>query len=74
MQLERKRKAFEERGVNIAAISYDKPEALGAFAQRAGIGFPLLSDPDSEIIRAFGVLNDDVPESHQFYGIPSNSC
>ncbi len=70
MQLERKRKAFEERGVNIAAISYDKHEALGAFAQRAGIGFPLLSDPGSEIIRAFGVLNEDVPESHQFYGIP----
>ena len=70
MQLERKRQALEERGFNIAAISNDKREALSNFAERAGIGFPLLSDPDSEIIRAFGVLNEDVPETHQFYGIP----
>ena len=70
MQLERKRQGFEERGVKIAAISNDKPEALSNFSDRAGIGFPLLSDPDSEIIRAFGVLNEEVPETHQFYGIP----
>lgn len=70
MQLERKRQGFEERGVKVAAISYDTPEVLRDFAQRSGVGFPLLSDPDSEIIRAFGVLNEEVPKTHQFYGIP----
>ena len=70
MQLERKRKAFEDRGVKIAAISNDKPEALSNFAARTGVGFALLSDPDSEIIRAFGVLNEEVAKDHQFYGIP----
>ena len=70
MQLERKRKQFEERGVQIAAISYDSVEVLKTFADRAGVGFPLLSDPDSAIIRAFGVLNEEVPDDHPFFGIP----
>ncbi len=70
MQLERKRASFEERGFKMAGLSNDRPEALRHFAERAGIGFPLLSDPDSEVIRAFGVLNEEVPTSHQFYGIP----
>ncbi len=70
MQLERKRQSFEAEGVNLAAISYDSVEILSSFAKRAGIGFPLLSDPDSAIIRAFGVLNEEVPEDHAFYGIP----
>ena len=70
MQLERKRAAFEDRGFRIAGVSNDRAEALRHFAERAGIGFPLLSDPKSEIIRAFGVLNEEVPEAHQFYGIP----
>ncbi len=70
MQLERKRKEFEEHDVRVAAISYDTPELLRHFADRAEIGFPLLSDPESAIIRRFGVLNEDVPSGHQFFGIP----
>lgn len=70
MQLERKRRDFEARGVRIVGISNDGVGALKSFAERVGIGFPLLSDPDSAIIRSFGVLNEDVPKDHQFYGIP----
>lgn len=70
MQLERKRAAFEAEGVNVAAISNDRVEALQHFADRAGIGYPLLSDPDSAIIRDFGVLNEDIPQDHRFFGIP----
>lgn len=70
MQLERKRAALEGEGIRLAAISNDTAEALGHFAERAGIGFPLLSDADSEIIRSYGVLNETVPRDHQFYGIP----
>ena len=70
MQLERKRKDFESRGVRIAAISFDTTEALAHFSERMDIGFPLLSDPESAIIRKFGVLNEEVPKDHQFYGIP----
>ena len=39
-------------------------------ALRLGIRYPLLSDPDSAIIRAFGILNTNIPEGHEWYGIP----
>ena len=70
MQLERKRKDFEGRGIRIAAVSFDTPDTLKHFSERMNIGFALLSDPESAIIRKFGVLNEDVPEDHQFFGIP----
>ena len=70
MQLERKRIDFEGRGIRIAAISFDTTETLKHFSERMNIGFPLLSDPEFAIIRRFGVLNEEVPKDHQFYGIP----
>ena len=70
MQLERKREAIERQGIRIAAISNDRAPALKNFADRVGIGFPLLSDPDSAVIKKFGVLNEEVPQDHPFHGIP----
>ncbi len=44
---------------------------LAEFSEKQGIPFHLLSDIDSEVIRAFGILNDQVaPEDGFFYGIP----
>lgn len=68
--MERKREDFAAKGVNIAALSHDNVEILKHFAARAGIGYPLLSDPDSAVIRAFGILNETVPETHRFFGVP----
>jgi hypothetical protein len=69
--LERKREQLGQQGIRIAAISYDTVETLKFFSDRVGIGYPLLSDPDSEVIQAFGVLNTSVPKDHQNYGIPN---
>ena len=69
--MDRQRKAFEKKGVNVAAISFDSPELLRDFAQRRGLTMTLLSDPESKVIRAFGILNTSVAETHQFYGIPN---
>ena len=69
--MDRQRKAFERKGVNVAAISFDSPELLRDFAQRRGLTMTLLSDPDSKVIRAFRILNTSVAETHQFYGIPN---
>jgi hypothetical protein len=41
----------------LAAISYDSREALHDFALRKGIAFPLLSDHESVVIRAYGVAD-----------------
>ena len=64
-------KRFEEAGVTLIALSYDEPDALQAFAEWAGITFPLLSDPDSRVIREFGILNTLIAEDdHPWFGIP----
>jgi Disulphide bond corrector protein DsbC/AhpC/TSA family len=54
----------------VAAISYDNLAVLHNFAERRGIHFPLLSDPDSKLIRELGILNDTIPKDSPFYGIP----
>ena len=51
-------------------ITYDSVEMLTDFAKRRNITIPLLANPKSEIIRAFGVLNTSVPSSHLWYGVP----
>jgi hypothetical protein len=71
VELERDYKLVQKRGLGLAAISYDSVAILRDFAARKKITFPLLSDPDSQVIRAFGILNESVkPESPQ-YGIPN---
>ena len=48
---------------------------LKNFAERKGLDYPLLSDPGSQIIRAFGILNDNVPKDQpMYYGIPFPGC
>ena len=61
---------MKKQGLALAAISYDSPAILKHFANRRGIHYPLLSDEDSKTIRAFGLLNESVPKSSPFFGIP----
>lgn len=58
MELERTKAELTALGLGLCAISYDTVEIHGAFARRRGITFPLLADPDSAIIRAFGLLDE----------------
>ena len=51
---------LEKNGVHIAAVSYDSQEILRGFADQYGIGFPLLSDQDSSVIRRFGIFNTNI--------------
>ena len=41
----------------MAAVSYDSVEVLREFGQKTKIRYPLLSDPDSKTIEAYGVRN-----------------
>jgi AhpC/TSA family/Disulphide bond corrector protein DsbC len=59
VQLQNAKQRFEAQGLKLAAISYDSPAILKDFAQRHKIEFPLLADPNSEIIRSFNVLNSE---------------
>ncbi len=59
MQLQNAKERFEKQGLCLAAISYDSPAILRDFAKRHKIEFPLLADPNSQVIRSFDVLNAD---------------
>jgi len=61
---------FRRLGLGVAAISYDSTAVLHNFAERKGIHFPLLSDPDSKLIRTLGILNETVALDSPQYGIP----
>jgi hypothetical protein len=58
---------LERDHVALVAISYDPVEALGDFAAKHGITYPLLSDVGSHVIRALGLLNEGARDN---YGIP----
>ncbi len=70
MELQASLANLTQQKLGLAAISYDSPAILKSFAERTNITFPLLSDPDSRIIRAWGILNETVPAASPFYGIP----
>jgi hypothetical protein len=71
VELEQNLDRIRKQGLGLAAISYDSVEILKNFAGRRHITFPLLSDPDSKTIRAFGILNETVKPGTPQFGIPN---
>jgi hypothetical protein len=68
--LEQSRLMLEKNGVRIAAVSYDSQEILKGFAEKQGIGYPLLSDHDSAVIRRFGIFNSNIAPGLRAHGVP----
>jgi len=56
--------------MGLAAISYDPVSTLADFSRRRGITFPLLSDPGSETIKRYGILNTTIDPKNELYGYP----
>jgi len=70
--LQRARQDFAAHGLGVAAITYDSQPTLEDFAERKGIEFPLLSDPTSDTIRRFGLLDpDNTTGNVPAFGAPS---
>lgn len=61
---------FEKQGVKFAAISYDSEEILKFFADRHKLEYPLVADPDSKIIQAYGVLNAEAAGMQKGFARP----
>lgn len=49
---------LSDAGVAVIGISPDKPAKLAKFRDRDELNFPLLSDPDSEVLRAYGAYGE----------------
>ncbi len=70
VDLSSKAEDFRKKGLNVATISYDSVAILKDFSARKSIAIPMLSDPDSAVIKAFGILNTNVEANSPVYGIP----
>jgi peroxiredoxin len=64
-ELQRNLPLLKRAGLGLAAISYDSRAVLRDFASRKGIAFPLLSDHESVVIRAYGVADRRYRKSSQ---------
>ena len=51
-------KEFEKRGVKVVGVSKDSIASHVKFAEKHGLPFILLSDPDLEAIKAYGVWQE----------------
>lgn len=57
MELQRDVSQLESRGIRLVTISYDSQQILRGFTERNGITYTMLSDPTSEVIGRFDLLN-----------------
>ena len=49
---------LNEQGIDVIGVSPDKPAKLAKFVERDGLTFPLLSDPDKEVLTAWGAFGE----------------
>jgi peroxiredoxin len=57
VELQRDVEELVSRGIRLVTISYDSEEILRGFTERNGITYTMLSDPASEVIERFDLLN-----------------
>jgi peroxiredoxin len=56
VQLQRDLSEFQAAGIQVVGLNHDSVEALSNLSATNGIRYPLLSDPDSKTIEAYGIL------------------
>ncbi|NKB99191.1 MAG: redoxin domain-containing protein [Pseudomonadales bacterium] len=61
-ELQHQIERFERRGVDVVALSVDKPKDSLAIQKRLGISYHLGSDPEQSVVKAFRVQNPDTQE------------
>jgi peroxiredoxin Q/BCP len=49
---------LNDAGVDVLGVSPDKPAKLAKFRDAEGLTFPLLSDPDREVLTAWGTFGE----------------
>lgn len=49
---------LNDQDIAVVGISPDKPDKLAKFRDDHGLNFPLLSDPDKEVLNAYGAYGE----------------
>ncbi len=78
VELQKKLPQLNAAGIKVFGISYDSVDILKDFSDDYSIGYDLLSDPDSAVIKQVGILNTLIEEDSDaelvgdksMYGLP----
>ena len=60
---------LNEAGLDVVGISPDKPAKLAKFRDAEGLTFPLLSDPDREVLTAWGAFGEKTMYGKKVHGV-----
>ena len=70
MKLNNIKEQFDNIGVGITGITYDKPEIIQGFHDEWELAYPLLRDVDGKHVDAWGIRNEQYGEGTFAFGIP----
>lgn len=60
---------LNDAGIDVVAISPDKPEKLAKFRDAEGLTFPLLSDPERKVLTAYGAYGEKLMYGKKVTGV-----
>ncbi|MGV0794143.1 thioredoxin-dependent thiol peroxidase [Mycolicibacterium sp. XJ1819] len=60
---------LNDAGLDVIGISPDKPEKLAKFRDKEKLTFPLLSDPDREVLTAWGAYGEKTMYGKKVQGV-----
>ena len=63
------RQDLSDAGFAVLGISPDGPPKLAKFAEREGLTFPLLSDPDKTVLKAYGAYGEKMLYGKKSVGV-----
>jgi len=61
--------ALHASGVEVVGISPDKPEKLAKFRAKEHLTFPLLSDPDKDVLQEYGAYGEKTMYGKKTMGV-----
>jgi thioredoxin-dependent peroxiredoxin len=63
------RSDLSDAGFSVLGISPDAPAKLARFAELEGLTFPLLSDPDRDVLKAYGAFGEKMLYGKKSIGV-----
>ena len=60
---------YRKRGIEVVGVSPDKPSAHAKFAEKYGLGFTLLADPDRVALQAYGAYGEKTMYGKKVMGV-----
>jgi len=63
------RQDLSDAGISVLGISPDGPAKLARFRDRDGLTFPLLSDPDKTVLKAYGAYGEKMLYGRKTVGV-----